>query len=67
MLIEPGSVFFMAEPAPRNGFRLGYSSISLDRIEPGIRVLAGVARELQATAGAPAADATVTSRARPAA
>lgn len=64
VLIEPGSVFFMAEPAPRNCFRLGYSSISLDRIEPGIRVLAGVARELQATAGSAPA---VTSRARPAA
>ncbi|WP_041232592.1 MocR-like pyridoxine biosynthesis transcription factor PdxR [Cupriavidus taiwanensis] len=67
VLIEPGSVFFMAEPAPRNGFRLGYSSISLDRIEPGIRVLAGVARELQATAGSATPPAAVTSRARPAA
>jgi len=48
VLIEPGSVFFMAEPAPRKSFRLGYSSIPLERIDAGIRVLAGVARELHA-------------------
>lgn len=57
VLIEPGSVFFMGEPAPRNGFRLGYSSISPERIEPGIRVLASVARELHASLPARGASA----------
>lgn len=40
VLIEPGSVFFSADPPPRNCFRLGFSSISQERIEPGIRLLA---------------------------
>jgi len=49
VLIEPGSVFFMAEPAPRHVFRLGYASIPLARIEPGIRTLAEVVREMEAS------------------
>ncbi len=40
ILIEPGDVCFMHEPTPKNFFRLGVSSIPLDRIEPGIRQLA---------------------------
>lgn len=47
VLIEPGSVFFNADPPPRNCFRLGFSSISKDRIEPGIRVLGEVLRALR--------------------
>ena len=39
ILIEPGDVCFMHEPPPRNYFRLGISSIPLDRIEPGISQL----------------------------
>ncbi|RMF00966.1 MAG: aminotransferase class I/II-fold pyridoxal phosphate-dependent enzyme, partial [Alphaproteobacteria bacterium] len=40
VIIEPGRVFFAAEPAPANYFRLGFSSIEASRIEPGIRLLA---------------------------
>lgn len=40
VLIEPGSVHFGVEQRPKNFFRLGFSSIGLDSIEPGIRRLA---------------------------
>jgi GntR family transcriptional regulator / MocR family aminotransferase len=40
VLIEPGQVHFLGPDAPSNHFRLGYSSIALDAIEPGIRELA---------------------------
>ena len=40
IVIEPGDVFFGAERPPRNFMRLGYSSIAVDRIEPGVRRLA---------------------------
>jgi len=39
-------VFFADPRAGRNYFRLGFSSIALDRIEPGLRRLADVARRL---------------------
>ncbi len=39
VLIEPGRVHFLGDRRPRNYFRLGFSSISVDRIEPGIRIL----------------------------
>lgn len=45
VLIEPGSVHFGAEQRPKNFFRLGFSSIGLDSIEPGIRRLAGLIGE----------------------
>lgn len=52
--IEPGDVFFLADPPPAGCIRLGYQSIPADRIEPGIRVLAGVLADLQReAAGAP--------------
>ncbi|MGH7186895.1 MAG: PLP-dependent aminotransferase family protein, partial [Pseudomonadota bacterium] len=38
VLIEPGAVHFMAK-APSPYFRLGFSSIPMNRIEPGIRIL----------------------------
>jgi GntR family transcriptional regulator/MocR family aminotransferase len=47
VLIEPGGVFFMSETHGRNCFRLGYSSISVEKIEPGIQKLADVMRTLQ--------------------
>ncbi|AXK37957.1 PLP-dependent aminotransferase family protein [Crenobacter cavernae] len=50
VLIEPGSVFFMSTAMPRNGFRLGYSSIPLEKIEPGIQKLAEVMRTLKPSA-----------------
>jgi GntR family transcriptional regulator/MocR family aminotransferase len=44
ILIEPGDVHFLSDMGPRNFFRLGFSSISLDRIEPGLRLLGEVIR-----------------------
>ncbi len=46
ILIEPGDVHFLAEPPPRNCFRLGFGSIAVDRIEPGIRRLAELVHAL---------------------
>ncbi|SLN76267.1 MocR-like pyridoxine biosynthesis transcription factor PdxR [Oceanibacterium hippocampi] len=40
IVIEPGRIFFQVPNPPRNYFRLGFSSIPTDRIEPGIRLLA---------------------------
>jgi GntR family transcriptional regulator/MocR family aminotransferase len=48
ILIEPGDVFFVADNPPRNHFRLGFSSIPVDRIEPGIAELAKLARPAKA-------------------
>ena len=39
VVIEPGEVFSMNEAASRHCFRLGFSSIRTDRIEPGIERL----------------------------
>lgn len=41
ILIEPGDIHFLAT-RPRHYFRLGFSAIATDRIEPGIRKLASV-------------------------
>jgi GntR family transcriptional regulator/MocR family aminotransferase len=46
ILIEPGDVFFSSEGPPRNYFRLGFSSIPVDRIETGIQTLAEVVHDL---------------------
>ena len=46
ILVERGDVFFLAAHPPRNYFRLGFSSIAVDRIEPGIEKLAGIIHEL---------------------
>ena len=40
ILIEAGDIFFHQQPAPLNYFRLGFSSIPVERIEPGIKKLA---------------------------
>ena len=40
VIIETGSVFFMGKDAPKNHFRLGYASIPVDKIEPGILMIA---------------------------
>ncbi len=40
VIIEPGDVCFADRKAGRNHFRLGFSSIPLERIEPGIALLA---------------------------
>lgn len=44
VVIEPGEVFSMNESATRHCFRLGFSSIRTDRIEPGIARLGSVLR-----------------------
>src|SRR5215204_3336595 len=46
VLIEPGDVFFAGERPPLNILRLGFSSISSDRIEPGIAELAALLQGL---------------------
>ena len=40
VLIEPGRAFFDPEEAPRNYYRLAYSSIPAARIAEGIGILA---------------------------
>ncbi|MEC9367740.1 MAG: PLP-dependent aminotransferase family protein [Pseudomonadota bacterium] len=40
IIIEPGSIHFAARSAPRNCFRLGFSSIRAEFIEPGVKLLA---------------------------
>lgn len=42
VLVEPGDVFFAAEPAPGGFMRLGYQAIEAKHIEPGIRILGEV-------------------------
>ena len=45
VVVEPGDVFFAAMPRQRSHLRIGYSSIPVDRIDAGVRV---IARELAA-------------------
>ncbi|WP_199055027.1 PLP-dependent aminotransferase family protein [Aquitalea sp. ASV15] len=47
VLIEPGNVFFMQDTMQHNHFRLGFSSIPIEKIEPGIRLLAEAMHELR--------------------
>ncbi len=42
IIIEPGEVHFAGPKRPKNHFRLGFSSVERDRIEPGIKLLAGL-------------------------
>jgi GntR family transcriptional regulator/MocR family aminotransferase len=42
IVIETGDVHFLSDSGPKNFFRLGFSSIALERIEPGIKLLAQV-------------------------
>ncbi len=44
ILFEPGEVFFHGAHRPKNFFRLGFSSISTDHIEPGIEKLVRLMR-----------------------
>ncbi|HKJ53072.1 MAG TPA: PLP-dependent aminotransferase family protein, partial [Gammaproteobacteria bacterium] len=46
ILIEAGDVCFMQERPPQNFIRLGYSSISAKKIEPGIEKLATLIHEM---------------------
>lgn len=45
--IEPGNVFYSKEPVPSNNFRLAFSAISTEKIEPGVKQLAVVIEQLQ--------------------
>ncbi|MSO92634.1 MAG: PLP-dependent aminotransferase family protein [Rhodospirillales bacterium] len=42
VVIEPGRVHFAAEDGPSNCFRLGFSSIAVEKIDPGIKRLAAL-------------------------
>jgi GntR family transcriptional regulator/MocR family aminotransferase len=44
VLVEPGDVFFMDDPAPAAFIRMGYSATPTAAIEPGVRELAKVVR-----------------------
>ena len=44
VLIEPGHITFGAPDAPRNFYRLAFSSIAEQKIEPGIRILSDLVR-----------------------
>ena len=46
ILIEAGDVCFLQERPPQNFIRLGYSSISAKKIEPGIEKLAALIHDL---------------------
>jgi GntR family transcriptional regulator/MocR family aminotransferase len=46
ILIEPGDIHFLQPDAPQHYFRLGYSSIPVERIEPGIQRLATIIERL---------------------
>ncbi|MFD1559699.1 PLP-dependent aminotransferase family protein [Paraburkholderia silviterrae] len=47
ILIEPGGVFFADEAEHSPWFRMGFSAIKLEKIEPGVRALAQVVRQQQ--------------------
>ncbi len=44
ILIEPGRIFFHGENSPKNYFRLGFSSISEEKIDTGLPILAKLIR-----------------------
>ncbi|MFT5445360.1 MAG: GntR family transcriptional regulator/MocR family aminotransferase [Gammaproteobacteria bacterium] len=46
ILIEPGDIFFQQNDPPKHYFRLGFSSIPVERIEPGIAKLAELAHSM---------------------
>ncbi|MEM9106812.1 MAG: hypothetical protein AAGC96_14255, partial [Pseudomonadota bacterium] len=46
IVIEPGDIYFADPENHRNYFRLGFSSIAQERIEPGIERLAGIVQTL---------------------
>jgi len=52
LLMDPGSTFFEDASPPQHFVRLGYCSIGVDRIEPGIRLLAELVKEQVSKAAA---------------
>ena len=53
VVVEPGDVFFAGTRAPRRHLRIGYSSIPVDRIEAGVRLIADALTEMGADRPAP--------------
>ncbi len=47
IVIEPGDIYFSDPQNHRNFFRLGFSSIAEERIEPGIERLAGIVNSMK--------------------
>ena len=45
VVIEPGNTAFASPRPPKNFFRLAFSSIAAEKIEPGIEILAGLMEE----------------------
>jgi len=45
IVIEPGSAFFLSKKPPRNYFRVGFSSIDVEKIDRGIKVLSDLVKE----------------------
>ena len=45
VLLETGEVYFCEQNPPQNYFRLGYSSIPTERIEPGIQLLSDLIKQ----------------------
>jgi len=46
ILIEPGDIHFLSDHPPLNFFRLGFSAIANEKIEPGIEKLANIIHKL---------------------
>ena len=42
IILEPGGIFYSTPASPKNYFRLGFSSIDQQRIEPGVKLLAQI-------------------------
>jgi len=47
IVIEPGTIWFGRQPPPQNYIRLGISSIEIDKISPGIELLAQTIDQLE--------------------
>ena len=47
LLVEPGDVHYLRPDPPRNRLRLGFAAIPLEAIEPGLKLLAEIVRELR--------------------
>lgn len=46
VLIEPGSVHYISNDRPLNNFRLGYTSIPLERIDAGVKLISEIAKSI---------------------
>lgn len=46
LILEPGGIHFSGDEQPKNFFRLGYSSIKNEKIDPGIRLLSKLIDQL---------------------